>query len=148
MAYADQSAAVNIRLYRSGTLLSQFYNRSSGNSSIAGEISLPVDYEKGDYQLAFFVADASQKLTENVSLVDFKIYNDLSEGELTLSGGYQALSVGDNSSLFIAAKFDSIVGARSNNKISLIVLDENKEPVPAEFSVLSLIHISEPTRPY
>ena len=135
VAYADQSAAVNIRLYRSGTLLSQFYNRSSGSSSVAGEIGLPVDYEKGDYQLAFFVANATQKLTENIGLIDFKIYNDLSEGELTPSDGYQSLGVRDNSSLSIAAKFDSIVGARSNNKISLIVLDENKEPVPAEFSV-------------
>jgi len=135
MAYADQSAAVNIRLYKSGALLSQFYNRSSGSSSISGEISIPVDYENGDYQLAFFIADATQKLTENIGLIDFRIYNDLSEGELVPSEGYQSLSENDHTSLSLVAKFDSIVGPRSNNKISLAVLDEDREPVPAEFSV-------------
>lgn len=133
-AYADQSVAVNIRLYKNGSLLSQFYNRSSASTSISGEISIPVDYEDGNYQLAFFVADAAQKLTENIGLIDFRIYNDLSEGELTPSDGYQTSDSFDPS-LTIAAKFDSIVGSRTNNKISLVVLNKDKEPIPADFSV-------------
>lgn len=133
-AYSDQSVAVNIRLYKNGSLLSQFYNRSSASTSISGEIGIPEDYGDGNYQLSFFIADGTQKLTENIGLIDFRIYNDLSEGELVPSDGYQTSDSFDNT-LSIAAKFDSIVGSRSNNKMSLVVLNKDKEPIPADFSV-------------
>jgi hypothetical protein len=133
-AFAEQTLAINIRLYKNGDLLAQFYNRAAASTSISGAIDIPVDYDNGDYQLAFFIADAAQKITENIGIIDFPIYNDLSEGELVVSDGYQS-DDSHESSLTIAAKFDSIVGARTNQKISLVVLDEDNNPVPAEYSV-------------
>ena len=132
-AYDGKPTVFNIRLYRNSTLLSQFYNRSTDGNSINGEIELAQDFESGDYQLAFFVADREQKITENVGLIDFKVYNDLSEEE-PLTGGYQS-NLDHNKVLSITAKFDSIVETRSLNDISLVVLNEEKEPIPAEFSV-------------
>ena len=131
--YEGENVAVNVKLYSGETLMQQFYQKSELKSYIAGLVDLPLDYESGNYSLAFLIADGTQKIMKTVNEISFPIYNDLST-ELTNIKS-KVTTFNNNSSIDITLSSDVVITSRAKNEVSINLSNSNGSLAEADVSI-------------